>query len=1086
MKKTFLSLAFVLIALYVSAQIDARLMRYPDVSSTHITFVYGDDIWLVEKSGGTAVKLSSPAGEEMFPRFSPDGSLIAYTANYDGNNDVYVMSVQGGIPKRLTYHGMTDRVLGWHPDGEHILFASSRESGRQRYSQFYTISKEGGAPEKLAVPYGENASFSPDGQKLAYTDRTRVQRTWKRYRGGTAPDIHIFNLADHSTTNITTNDANDELPMWNGDDIYFLSDQGPEQRANIWKYSTGSGTATQLTDFADFDIHFPAIGPGEVVFQAGDQLYLLSLASGQYSPVDVNVITDQMALMPVQKNVASMMQAAAVSPDGKRVVVQARGELFSLPATEGFVANLSQTSGSAERNPSWSPDGRYVACWSDARGEYQLTLYDMEGNNSPRTVSAFNDGFRYAIYWSPDSKHVAYVNQAMEIQVMDIATGSVKTIDKGFYMFEGPLQGFSVSWSPDSQWITYARDMTRVTHAIFVYNMKSGVATQVTSGYYNDQSPVFSTDGKYIFFATSRNFSPSYSDMDNTFIYANSTQLAVVPLEVGTPSILSVKNDAVEIKKEEPKAEEKKGKSSKSAKEEEPSSESEAVNITLAGFEGRVEILDIPAGNYGDLAAAGDKLVFVHYPNTGAPDGSQSALKFYDIKKREVKTIIDGVGNYQLAANGEHLLVMKNGSLAVIPLSEGAKMDKTVPTKEMAMMITPREEWRQIFNDAWRLERDYFYDPNMHGVDWDEMKTRYGALIEQANTRTDVNFILGELIGELNASHTYKGGGDLEDSKRVNVGYLGADFVVENNLYRIEHIVKGASWDAEVMSPLNKPGTDVAEGDYILAVNGDQVTTDKPIYAWFQGMANSTVELTVSKSGNMSDARKVLVEPLGSETRLRHLAWIESNRKRVEEATDGQIGYVYVRSTGFDGQNELIRQYYGQIDKAGMIIDERFNSGGQIPDRFIEMLNRKPLAFWAVRDGKDWSWPPVANFGPKVMLINGFSGSGGDAFPDYFRKAGLGPLIGTRTWGGLIGISGVPSLIDNGSVTVPTFRMYDPDGEWFKEGHGVDPDIEVVEDFQKLADGTDAQLEAAITEVMKRLNSNSSFKNPKRPSAETR
>ncbi|MCA6073281.1 S41 family peptidase [Fulvivirga sedimenti] len=1084
MKKTLVSLAVMLIAFYCSAQIDARLMRYPDVSATHITFVYGDDIWLVEKSGGTAVKLSSPPGEEMFPRFSPDGQMIAFTANYEGNNDVYVVSVRGGIPKRLTYHGMTDRVLGWHPDGDHILFASSRESGRQRYNQFYTISKNGGSPEKLDVPYGEYASFSPDGKQLAYTDRSRVQRTWKRYRGGTAPDIHVFNLDDHSTSNITTNDANDELPMWHGDDIYFLSDQGPEQRANIWKYSLTSGTASQMTNFTDFDLHFPGIGPDDIIFQAGDQLYLLSIATGNYSTVQVNVITDQMGLMPVQKNVSSMMQSATISPDGKRVIVQARGELFSLPASEGYVQNLTQTSGAAERNPSWSPDGRYVACWSDAQGEYQLTLYDMEGSSQPKTVSAFNDGFRYAIYWSPDSKHVAYVNQAMEIQVMDVTSGLARTIDKGFYMFEGPLQGFSVSWSPDSQWITYARDYTRVASAIFIYNVKSGVTTQVTSGYYNDQSPVFSADGKYLFFATSRNFQPSYSDLDNTFIYANSTQLAVIPLDAGTPSILAAKNDAVEIKKEEVESPEKKGKNSKS-KDEEPPKESEEVKISFVGFEERAELLDIPAGNYGNLAAAKDKLVFSHYPNTGAADGS-SALKFYDIKDRKVKTVMDGVGNFQLSANGEQLLIMKNGTLAVIPLSEGAKMDKTVPTKEMMMTINPREEWRQIFNDAWRLERDYFYDPNMHGVDWNAMKTRYGALIEQANSRTDVNFILGELIGELNASHTYKGGGDLEDTRQMNVGYLGADFSVDKNLYRIDKIIKGAPWDVEVMSPLHKPGVDVAEGDYIMAVNGQRVTADKPVFAWFQGLANSTVELAVSKSGSMTDARKVLVEPMSGETRLRHLAWIESNRKRVEEATDGRIGYVYVRSTGIDGQNELIRQYYGQIDKAGMIIDERFNSGGQIPDRFIELLNRKPLAFWAVRDGKDWAWPPVANFGPKVMLINGFSGSGGDAFPDYFRKAGLGPLIGTRTWGGLIGISGVPSLIDNGSVTVPTFRMYDPDGAWFKEGHGVDPDIEVVEDFQKLADGTDAQLEAAITEVLKQLNGNSAFKKPNRPSAESR
>ncbi len=1072
------------------AQISARLMRYPDVSSTHITFVYGDDIWIVAKSGGVASRLSSPAGEEMLPKFSPDGSKIAYSANYDGNMDVYVIDAMGGVPARLTYHGMADRTLGWHPDGSRVLFASSRESGRQRYSQFYTIPSSGGMPDKLPVPYGEFASFSPDGNKIAFTDRSRVQRTWKRYRGGTAPDIHVFDLASGETENITTNDANDELPMWSGQTIYFLSDQGPEQRANIWKHDLNTGTSSQLTRFTDFDIHFPSAGPEEIVFQAGDQLYLLNLQTEEYSPVNIQVIYDQAALMPEMRQVASMIQDATLSPDGKRVVVQARGELFSLPASEGYVANISQTSGAAERSPAWSPDGKTLACWSDRQGEYQLTLYDMAGTSPPRVAGNFAEGFRYNIYWSPDSRKIAFINQAMEIQIMDVGSGQVTTVDKAKYMFHGGLAGFSFSWSPDSRWVAYSREMTRVAQALFAYDTENEELHQLTSGYYNDMNPAFSRDGKYLYYQTFRSYRPVYSDLDNTFVYPNASMIAVATLTESGKSPLEVKNDVVSLKddqqEEEKKPEEKKSKKGKESDEKKEENAVTPVSIDVSGFENRVELLGVDPGNYRNFSAAENKLIFVQGPNSGSPNGSSAALKYYDFGEREVKTIMEGVGGYVLSADGKSLLIMKNGALAVIPVKEGATMDKKVPIQDMTMMVNPKEEWKQLFADTWRLERDYFYDPNMHGVDWDAMKERYGALVEQANSRTDVNFIIGELIGELNASHTYRGGGDLENTKRMNVGYLGADFSAENGRYRIASIVNGADWDVEARSPLMKPGVQVSEGDYLLAVNGRQVDTSRPVHAWFQGLAETPVELTVGSSPSMDNARTVVVEPLGSETRLRHLAWIENNRKRVEEATDGRVGYVYVRSTGLDGQNELIRQYYAQLNKEAMIIDERFNSGGQIPDRFIEMLNRKPLAFWAVRDGEDWAWPPVANFGPKVMLINGFSGSGGDAFPDYFRKAGLGPLVGTRTWGGLIGISGAPALIDNGSVTVPTFRMYDPDGTWFKEGHGVDPDVEVQEDFDKLAEGVDVQLEAGIDQVMQLLNSRNAFKKPARPEYEDR
>lgn len=1090
MKKVYLVLVLAFIYQSINAQISGSLMQYPDISDTQIVFVYGDDVWIAAKSGGVANRLSSPDGSESYPRFSPDGSKIAFTANYHGNSDVYLIDATGGIPKRLTYHGMLDRVLGWTPDGKSVLFSSTRESGRQRYSQFYTISVTGGEPIKLPVPYGEYASFSPDGLKIAYTDRSRVNRNWKRYRGGTAPDISIFDLNTYSTNNITNNIANDELPMWHKDGVFYMSDNGPNKRNNLWKYDLSTKTNKQLTQFKDFDITFPEIGSNEIIFEAGGKLYIYNIVSENTSEVTISVISDQKELIAQQKNVASYLQSATISPDGNRVVVQARGELFNLPATEGFITNISATSGSAERKPSWSPNGDFIACWSDVNGEYQLLLYDMIGDKQPKIVTNFNSGFNYEIFWSPDSKNIVYVDQTMSINYLDINTGKVTKVDKGKRLMEGDLRNFKVSWSPDSKWITYSRSTDNpATSAIYLYNTQSNKVTQLTSGYYSDSSPSFSSDGKYLFFTTKRTFNPIYSDLDNTFIYPNSTSIAVGTLSKSEKSLLAIKNDTYKAEKSKGDSDKKEDKTKKKKdddKDKDAKKEVKATIIDIDGFETRVEMLEVDSGNIGNLFAVEGKLLFTRYPNAGSPKDVTSSLEYYDFEEREVKTIILKVSNFVVAANGKKVLVAQKDKLAILDIKAGQKIDKTVPTQKMVMNVVPKEEWKQIFNDVWRFERDYLYDPNMHGVDWNTMRERYGQLIDQSNSRNDVNIIIGDLIAELNASHTYNGGGDITPAKRMNVGYLGADVSLENGNYRIKKIISGAPWDVEVRSPLLKPGVDVKEGDYILAVNGLPIDTSKPISAAFQGLSGSVVQLTVSNTPSLVKAKKVIIKPMSSETRLRHLAWIENNRKRVEEATNGKIGYIYVRSTGRDGQNELIRQFYAQLNKEGLIIDERFNSGGQIPDRFIELLDRDPLAFFAVRDGKDWAWPPSGNFGPKVMLINGFSGSGGDAFPDYFRKRGLGPLIGTRTWGGLIGISGAPNLIDNGSITMPTFRMYDPNGDWFKEGHGVDPDIEVVEDFEALAKGNDMQLEAGIKEVLRLLNSDKSFKKPNRPDYEKR
>jgi tricorn protease len=1065
------------------AQVDARMLRYPDVSATHITFVYGGDIWVAPKTGGLASRLSSPKGQESFPRFSPDGSTIAFSGNYQGNTDVYTIPAMGGAPRRLTWHSMGDRVLDWTPDGNKVLFASGRESGRQRYSQFYQVDSEGGMAEKLPVPYGEFGSMSPDGKQFAYTDRSRVFRTWKRYRGGTAPDVYLFDMQSYQTTNITNNAANDELPMWHGNKIYYLSDQGSEKRFNLWVYDTENRQSRQLTRFEQADIHFPSIGPSDIVFEADGKLYLFDLATENYKKVEIDVVTDQMALLPKAEKVSNLIFSASIAPDGKRVVMEARGELFSLPAEHGYVKNLTNSSGIAERHPEWSPNGRYIAYWSDRSGEYELTIMDLKEKNQEKTLTQLGPGFRYTLYWSPDSEKLAFIDQAMDIYFYDMEADKATKVDKGLYMFEGGLRGFRVNWSADSRYMTYSRGLESGNNAIFIYDTEDMKRQQITSGYYDDTSPTFDPDGKYLYYLTNRHFSPLYSDYENSFVYPNATQVAALSLQESTPSPLAPRNDEVEIEdeeKEESKEEDKKDKGKKKGKQdkqeeegeedkEDQEKEEDSVKIDWEDMESRVVLLPMKPGNYYNLQAVKGKVLFHRAPNSGS-ESRDKPVMYFDLEQREEKTIIGEADGFSIAAKGKKMLLIDNGSYAVVNIAEGQKMKDKLPTGDMEMMVNPKEEWKQIFSDAWRFERDFFYDPNMHGVDWEAMRTRYGDLIEDAVTRWDVNYVIGELIGELNASHTYRYGGDTENASRRDVGYLGVNWKVDNGHYQIGQIVRGAPWDAEARSPLDLPGVDVKEGDYILAVNGMPLTIEKEPYAGFEGLAGKTVALTVSRTLDPDSARTVVVETMGSETRLRHLAWIEVNRKRVEEASNGRIGYVYVRSTGIDGQNELVRQFYPQYTKEGLIVDERFNSGGQIPDRFIELLNREPLAYWAVRDGKNWQWPPVGHFGPKAMLINGWSGSGGDAFPDYFRKAELGPLIGSRTWGGLIGISGAPSLIDGGGVTVPTFRMYDPDGDWFKEGHGVDPDIEVWEDPGQLAKGIDPQLERAIQEIMKKLD----------------
>ncbi len=1086
------ALAVVAIVPSADAQIDARMLRFPDVSDTHIAFVYAGDIWIVPKAGGTAQRLSTPAGEESLPRFSPDGSKIAFTGNYDGNSDIYVVPTFGGLVERITHHPMPDRMLEWYPDGESILYASGMASEKNRYSKLYRAPASGGMPELLPVPYGEFGSISPDESTLAYQTITRDFRTWKRYRGGTAPDIWLFDLEDYSARNITDNDANDAHPMWHGSTMYFLSDRDDNMRANIWAYDMDGGATRQVTHFEDFDVRFPAIGSDDIVFEAGGRLYLLDLGTEDTREVTVDVLTDRSTLKPRSESVAGMIAGGTISPTGKRVVLEARGDIFTVPAEHGPVRNLTRSSGVADRSPNWSPDGRWIAYFSDASGEYELTVRAADGSAEARTLTSMGEGFRYTPQWSPDSEKLAFIDQAMKIWIYDMEADELTQVDQGLWMYHGALAGFEVSWSPDSRWMAYSRGLENRHPAVFLFDTQSGRSHQVTSGFYGEMNPVFGADGDYLFLQTNRNMSALYGDFDSTWIYANSTQIAAVPLRADVPSPLAPRNDEEEVKEdeteeagEETEAGAGEAEQAEAAEGEEEAEDDEGVEIDLDGFESRLVVLPPEAGNYGEMFAVPGKVVYRRMPRTGSSD-RQTPIVFYDLAEREESTIIDDADGFTVSADGKKILMVSGGSFMIINVAPSQKPKSPLPVDQMTMIVDPVAEWRQIFTDVWRLFRDYFYVENMHGADWEAVGERYSALLDDAVTRWDINFLIGELIGEINAGHTYNRGlGDVERADQRAVGLLGVDYALENGAYRITKIYDGAPWDSEARSPLNVPGVEVSEGDYLLAVNGTPIDTSKDPWAAFQGLAGEIVELTVNDSPSMEGTRTVLVDTLRSEYRLRHLAWINDNRLRVEEATGGRIGYVYVPDTCVGGQTELMRQWAAQITKDGLIIDERFNSGGQIPDRFIEMLNRPLYSYWGVRDGKDWQWPPMAHVGPKVMLINSWSGTGGDAFPFFFKYAGLGPLIGTRTWGGLIGYTGAPALIDGGGISVPTFGIYSTDGEWIIEGHGVDPDIEVIDDPSQLAQGTDPQLERAISEVMRMLEENPPTR-PNQPAAPRR
>ncbi|MEZ2414509.1 PDZ domain-containing protein [Muriicola sp. E247] len=1079
--KFHISLLFVLFSLSSFGQINAKLMRYVDVSETQICFVYGGDIWVVDKNGGTATQLTNSPGEESYPKFSPDGKEIAFTARYRGNPDVYVMPTTGGVPVRLTYGSHNDRMVEWHPSGDKILFASRRETGipSGRVNQLFLIPKTGGMPERLPIPYGEIATYSADGTQLAYITKITETYPFKRYRGGLTSEVILFDLETNTAKNITNNEANDGKPAWGGDKIYFLSDRADDFRLNIWSYDVSSESLRQVTQFKEFDITYLSAGPDDLVFEVGGALHLMNLATEDSKRIEVNVVSDLTLEMTRRLEVDNQIRGMTASPGASRIVFEARGELFNVPVKEGFVKNITGSSGAFDHSPTWSPNGDHVAYWSDKSGEYEIYVQSIRTEQAARKLTSRGKGFGYTLYWSPDSKKLAFIDEKNDISIVDVASGAVEVADNYEWNYgHGGRYRYPISWSHDSKFLAYSIGMENGNEAVFIYDLNAKQARQVTSGFYNDSNPTFGTEGKYLFFLTDRNFSAVYSDMqDGTWIYPNATQLAAISLSEEFPYLLQAKNDELKAAdKDEPEENKDKKKGKKeNTKQEAP----KLIKVDWNGLESRLVLLPAEPGNLNNLMAFDGKVVYRRFPNSGS-GGGDPELFFYDLKEREEKSIMAKINAVVKTADGESLLVRSGPKFGVIKPEPDQKIKDAIPTGGLVMELNPREEWRQIFQDTWRRHRDFFYDENMQQVDWNALRIQYGALIEDARSRWDVSFLQSNLVAELSAGHTYTFGGDNQPVENVSTGYLGIDWDMDAKGYKIKRIVKPADWDAENRSPFDRPGVGVSAGDYIHSVNGMYLPLDKEPYAAFEGLNGKTVVLKVSKTGNAGDAKDVVITCLTAqqEGNIRYLDWIEQNRLRVEELSEGKLGYVYMTNTAGRGQLDLVKMYYGQLDKEGFIIDERFNGGGQLADRFLELMTRPVIYNLYWRHGKSHTFPTKANTGPMGMLINGWAGSGGDGLPWAFRELDAGPIVGERTIGILVGPATGHQLIDGGGITVPGARLYFNNGSWFDEGVGVRPDIVVWDDPNLLMQGRDPQMEKVVDEVLKLLENSTRATQP--------
>ncbi|MBN1885416.1 MAG: PD40 domain-containing protein [Candidatus Krumholzibacteriota bacterium] len=1073
----FLVVAALMVAGVAHAEPESRLMRFPDIHGDRIVFTYGGDLWLVPAEGGTATRLTSHGGNEGFAKFSPDGETIAFTGLYDGNNDVYTIPVGGGVPKRLTYHSMGDLVVDWHPSGKQILFRSSRESKTNpgpRYRRLFLVGVDGGYPEALPLFEGELTSFSPDGTKIAYNRMSREFRTWKRYRGGMAQEIWLYDLKKNVSEKLTDFEGTDAFPMWFGDRVYFVSDRS--HAMNIFCLDMKTREIRQITSHREYDVKWPSLGDGRIVYENGGFLYVLDLATEKAERIKVQVPGELNSTRPHFVNAAGMIRTFDLSASGKRAIFGARGEIFTVPAEKGVARNISRTSGVRERSPAYSPDGRWIAYFADETGEYELYTRPADGTGDPVRVTKGLHNYPFLLKWSPDSKKILFYDQTFKLYWADVEAKKFHVIDEDDW---GDLNDFA--WSHDSKWIAYSkRDFDSALSSIWLYSLDEGRSQRVTSGMYNDYDPTFDPGGKYLFFVSDRSQNIRFHSREFDVDFPYPSTVCVLTLAADTPSLLAPESDEVEVKEEEKKDENENGDEKKKKNEEktdEEKKDEEGIKIDFDGIEHRVVALPLGTGNFIGLYALEGKLLFAEVPSTpislnGMPGSAE--LKFFDFKEREAKTVIAGINGYDVSADGKKIIYSARGQYGIIDVAPGKKVgDGSISTAGLTMKLDPRAEWAQMFNEAWRLERDFFYVDNMHGVDWDAMKKRYEQFIPYLTSRDDLNYVIGELIAELCVGHSYVGGGDYYPSASfIGGGKLGCDLEIDSKSgrYRISKIYGGRNWDPQFIAPLAQPGIAVEEGNFLLAINGVDLKYPTNPYELLEGLAGEQTIVTVGTTPGDDDPKDYTVVPVASDINLRYDDWVEGNRLKTLEASGGKIGYIHVPSTAVWGLVEFARQFYAQARMEGIVVDVRYNSGGWMPTLFTDRLSRRISSLWGERYGRVNPFPVAAPVGHMACIINERAGSGGDAFPFFFRQNKLGPLVGKRTWGGLVGMNRNLPLVDGGMVTVPTVGFMNLDEEYDVENEGIAPDIEVENMPDEVVKGRDPQLERTIEYLMQKIS----------------
>jgi tricorn protease len=1098
----------ILICGALSAAPSLHLLHKPVMNKTTIVFTYAGDLWSVPREGGLAVRLTTGEGNETEAAISPDGATLAFSGEYDGNIDVFTMPVAGGTPKRVTYHPDGDRVVGWTPDGSRILFRSNRESF-SRFTQLYTVAPAGGLPTVLPLPMACTGAYSPDGTRMIYAPLDGGQFApgfnnfvaWKRYRGGEASYLWLVNLNDLTTVKVPRKDSNDINPMWIGDKVYFLSDRNGPMTLYRWDPKS-KAEPVELLPNKGKDIDAASAGPGGIVYEQFGKIMIYDLASNKSHEVPVDIAADLSEVRPRFQNVSREIRTVKISPTGARAVMEAHGEILTAPAEKGDIRNLTRTPGVMERTPAWSPDGKTIAYFSDESGEYALHIKSQTGEGETKKIPlAGKSAFYFDPKWSPDSKHIAFTDNQLNLWDVEIAPAKLTKIDTD-YAYE---LSRDFAWSGDSKWITFVRFLPNRFHAVFVYSLDSGKSTQVTDGLSDSRHPVFDRDGQYLFLTASTNSGPTISGLDMTsdeHDVTRSIYMIVLPNNIASPL-------APESDEEKPGVvpDENGGRGGRGGGRggNTPEAPPKPVRIDFDKIQQRIVALPLPAHAYTMLATGRAGNLYFMEPGAGGGGGRGGAggggatLSKFDLKTRKTDKLGDNVASLDLSANGEKMLLRMGAAVAggrggrggaaaaagpqyvIVPATAPVKPGEgALRLNDVEVNVDPLAEWKQMYHEVWRIERSYFYDANLHGVNSADGEKEYEKYLDALGSRNDLNYIIHAFLSEFTVGHLRGGGGTIPEVKTVPGGLLGADYELANGRYRFRKIYTGESWNPQLRAPLAQPGFNVANGEYLIAVNGAELTDKDDVSRLLEGTAEKSVVLKIGADPTGTNARDIAVVPIANETQLRHIAWVEENRRKVDELSGGKLAYVYMPDTGQGGLTSFTRYYFAQTDKKGAVIDERYNSGGQVADYVIQVLNRPLLGYWSPRYGAIYRTSAASILGPKVMITNEFAGSGGDAMPWMFKYTHTGTLIGKRTWGGLVGVSQYPVLMDGGNVTSPNFGFFSPDGQWDVENHGVQPDIEVELDPKAVHEGHDPQLERAVAVAMEQLKKNPPPE-PKRP-----